>query len=92
MTEQTAAVVSVGGKQFVVSVGDVIQAATMDAKEGDVVELTDMTSPRSVKAVVVKHGRHAKVSGRLFRNKVRGSRYPHGHRQGFTELKIDAIK
>lgn len=86
------AVIESSGKQVIVSVGDTVKVPLLDAKPGDAVALTDMLTGKAVEAAVTAHGRHPKVTGRLFKNKIRASRYPRGHRQDFTSINVTAIK
>ena len=86
------AVIETGGKQYLVKVGDIILVEKLvqepDAKLTFVNMLKDSTS---VSATVVEQTRAKKVSGRIFRNKTRDQRYPHGHKQHLTKLKIESI-
>ncbi len=86
------AVIESSGMQVIVSVGDTVKVPLLAAKAGDDITLSDLLTGKSVTASVVAHGRHPKVSGRLFKNKVRASRYPRGHRQDFTSISVSAIK
>ena len=90
-TDSVLAVVETGGKQFVVKAGDTIKAPHLDAEPNATITLTDILDGRAVTATVVSSGRFPKVSGRIFRNKTRSSRFPHGHKQPFTALRIEKI-
>jgi large subunit ribosomal protein L21 len=98
------AVIHTGGKQYKVSSGDVLKIEKLD-HEGDaivfdkVMLLDDGSSTQvgapyiagaKVSASVVSDGRHKKVMVVKYRPK---SRYykKNGHRQPFTEVKIDSI-
>ncbi|MCX7902698.1 MAG: 50S ribosomal protein L21 [Burkholderiaceae bacterium] len=99
------AVIKTGGKQYRVSTGDRLRVESIAAEVGSVVTLTDVLAvgdgqtlrvghPRvpgaSVKATVLAHGRGEKV--RIFKLKCRKHYQKRaGHRQNFTELRIDAI-
>ncbi len=99
------AVVKTGGKQYRVVAGDKLKVEQIPADvgaevildqvlmvgEGESVRLGQpLLSGASVKATVVSHGRGEKV--KIFKMRRRKHYQKHqGHRQGFTELKIDGI-
>jgi len=99
------AVIRTGGKQYRVSAGDVLKVETLAAEVGQQVTLGEvlavgeggqvrvgapLVADASVKATVVAHGRHPKV--RIFKMRRRKHFIKHaGHRQDFTELRIDTI-
>ncbi len=99
------AVVKTGGKQYRVALGeklkveqipaDVGAAVTLDqvllVGEGESVRLGRPTVVgAAVKATVLAHGRGEKL--RIFKMRRRKHYQKHqGHRQGYTELKIDDI-
>ena len=99
------AVVKTGGKQYRVAAGDKLKVEQIPADvgaevildqvlmvgEGESVRLGQpILSGASVKATVVSHGRGEKV--KIFKMRRRKHYQKHqGHRQGYTELKIDAI-
>jgi large subunit ribosomal protein L21 len=99
------AVVKTGGKQYKVAPGEKLKIEQIPADvgaevildqvlmvgEGESVRLGQpLLSGASVKATVVSHGRGEKV--KIFKMRRRKHYQKHqGHRQGFTELKIDAI-
>ncbi len=99
------AVIKTGGKQYKVAVGEKLKVeqipADIDAEitldqvlavgEGESIKFgTPLVSGASVKATVVSHGRHAKVT--IFKMRRRKHYQKHGgHRQNYTELRIDAI-
>lgn len=93
-TEQSGqvAVIESSGKQVLARVGDTIKVPLLSAETGSTVTVQDLLSGKPVSASVVSHGRYPKVTGRLFHNKVRGSRYPRGHKQDFTSIQLTAIK
>ncbi len=93
MDATTHAVIETGGKQYLVQAGDVIRVEKLVQEDNATLTFRNLlTGTDSVTATVVKQTRAPKVTGRLFKNKVRSRRYPHGHRQHQTELKIDAVK
>ena len=99
------AVVKTGGKQYRDVDGDKLEVEQIPADvgaevildqvlmvgEGESVRLGQpILSGASVKATVVSHGRGEKV--KIFKMRRRKHYQKHqGHRQGYTELKIDAI-
>ncbi len=99
------AIIRSGGKQFRVSPGDVVRLPSIAGKNaGDEVEFDVLTtggdnglrigSPlvdgASVTGTVVKHGRAPKIIVFKFK-KRKGYKKTKGHRQGFTEIKIDTV-
>ncbi len=100
------AIIKTGGKQYRVSEGDVIRVETLsqnpkEAVTFDQVLLIDnegelkvgqpMVAGATVEAVVVTHDRAKKVY--IFKKKKTTTyQRTQGHRQGFTEVRIKAIK
>ena len=99
------AIIRSGGKQFRVSPGDVIRIPSIaDKNAGDAVEFDVLTagddngvrigSPTvdgaSVTGTVVKHGRGPKIIVFKFKRR-KGYKKTKGHRQGFTEVKIESV-
>jgi large subunit ribosomal protein L21 len=98
------AVIETGGKQLTVREGDVVRVEKLEAAPGDVVTLDRVLlvgdgRPRvgaptvdgaAVQARVVRTGRARKVVVMKFKAKAH-SRRKTGHRQGFTELRIERI-
>jgi large subunit ribosomal protein L21 len=99
------AVVRTGGKQYKVAPGEKLKVELLPADvgaevtldqvlligEGESVRLGQPTvAGAAVKATVLAHGRGEKVS--IFKMRRRKNYRKHqGHRQGFTELRIDSI-
>ena len=99
------AIIKTGGKQYRVEAGDKIKVETIEAEVGAQVTLTEVLAVSngteltvgapvvegaSVTATVVSHGRHDKV--RIFKMRRRKhSIKSAGHRQNYTELKIETI-
>lgn len=99
------AVVKTGGKQYKVAAGEKLKIETIPGDvgseivldqvlmlaDGDAVTLgTPLVSGASVKATVLSHGRGDKV--RIFKLRRRKHyQKRQGHRQNYTEIKIDAI-
>ena len=99
------AVIKTGGKQYRVTNGlklkveqipaDVGAEVTLDqvlmAGEGESVKIgAPFLAGATVKATLISHGRHDKV--KIFKMRRRKHYQKHqGHRQNYTELRIDAI-
>ena len=66
------------------------RVAYFDGNGGDLKIGIPLVSGATVKATIVAHGKHEKV--RIFKMRRRKHYQKHqGHRQNYTELKIDAI-
>ena len=99
------AVVKTGGKQYRVTAGQKLKVEQIPAEVGAEVTLDQvlmvgegesvkvgapLVAGASVKATVVSHGRHDKV--KIFKMRRRKHYQKHqGHRQNYTELRIEAI-
>lgn len=93
------AIIKTGGKQFAVEEGQTLRVPTIDEKEGKKVEIETLVSGEGkdakfgdakVKATVVGHGRGEKII--VFKKKRRKQyKRTQGHRQNYTEIKIDKI-
>lgn len=99
------AVIKSGGKQYRVAPGDTVRVESLTADVGQQVKLSEVlavsngddvkvgapfVAGAAVVATVVAHGRHDKVT--IFKMQRRKHFQKHGgHRQNFTELRIDSI-
>ncbi len=99
------AVIKTGGKQYKVEEGTVLQVEKLEQNEGDKIEFNDVLmysdgetvslgSPLvenvKVNAEIIKQAKDKKVL--VFKYKRRkGYRRMRGHRQNYTEIKIDSI-
>lgn len=99
------AVIKTGGKQYRVVTGEKLKVEQIPADVGSEITLdqvlmvgegesvkigTPLVSGASVKATVVSHGRHDKI--RIFKMRRRKHyQKRQGHRQNYTELRIEAI-
>ncbi|HEX7155599.1 MAG TPA: 50S ribosomal protein L21 [Burkholderiaceae bacterium] len=99
------AVIKTGGKQYRVSAGDRLKVESLPLEVGQQVKLAEVLAvgegsqvrvgapllqDAAVTATVLAHGRHDKV--RIFKMRRRKHFQKHaGHRQNFTELRIDSI-
>jgi large subunit ribosomal protein L21 len=99
------AVIKSGGKQYRVSPGDTVKVESLSAEVGQQIRLAEVLAVSdggdvkfgapfvqgaAVLATVVSHGRQDKVT--IFKLKRRKHFAKHqGHRQNYTELRIDSI-
>ena len=99
------AVIKTSGKQYKVTVGEKLKVEQIPAEldsqivleevlmvaDGDNVQIgAPLVAGAKVTATVVSHGRHDKV--RIFKMRRRKHyQKRQGHRQNFTEIRIDAI-
>jgi large subunit ribosomal protein L21 len=99
------AVIKTGGKQYRVSAGQVVKVESLVAEPGgpisfdEVMAIFDGDNVRvgaplvpgaSVKATVIGHGRHPKVTIFKMRRRKHFQKRA-GHRQNFTEVRIESI-
>ncbi|MEP6944566.1 MAG: 50S ribosomal protein L21 [Acidobacteriota bacterium] len=94
------AIIRTGGKQFAVENGQTLRVPRIDEKEGSKVSLATLLTGEgkdaviggdaTVSATIVGHGKADKVI--VFKKKRRKQyKRKQGHRQGFTEIKIEQI-
>ena len=99
------AVIKTGGKQYRVIQGETLKIEIVAGEVGGAIVLDQvlmvgngdkisvgqpLLSGASVKATIVAHGRHDKVS--IFKMRRRKHYQKHqGHRQNYTEIRIDGI-
>lgn len=84
------AVIKTGGKQYKVRVGDMLKVEKLTGKEAEVLEFADLLDGKKVKAKIVSEGKGDKVRIYKFKNKT-GYHRTTGHRQTFTQIKIESI-
>ena len=98
------AIIATGGKQYKVSEGDVIKVEKLDAEVGakvtfdnvllvggDTVKVgTPTVDGATVEASVVSEGKDKRVIVYKYKRKT-GYHKKNGHRQLFTQVKIDSI-
>ncbi len=100
------AVIRSGGKQHRVAPGDTVKVEQLPGAVGDAVELDEvlmvagddavtvgapLVPEATVKATVLAQDRHRKII--VFKKKRKKQyRRTRGHRQAFTELRVDEIK
>ena len=99
------AIIATGGKQYKVSEGDVIRVEKLGKEAGDTVVFDNVLAVRSddalcvgdkvasakVSATVVENGKAKKVIVYKYKPKS-GYHKKNGHRQQYTEVKIDSIQ
>ena len=93
------AIINTGGKQYPVESGQTLRVPTIDAEAGKKVDINALVlgagkeakiGSGTVSATVVSHGRGEKVI--VFKKKRRKQyKRKQGHRQGFTEIRIEKI-
>lgn len=99
------AVIKTGGKQYRVILGETLKIETIAGDVGGAIVLDQvlmvgngdklsvgkpLLTGATVKASIVAHGRHDKVS--IFKMRRRKHYQKHqGHRQNYTEIRIDGI-
>ena len=97
------AIIATGGKQYKVSEGDIIKVEKLNAEAGatvlfdQVIAVSDDTlkvgadvANATVAATVMEQGKGKKVIVYKYKRKT-GYHKKNGHRQAYTEVKIDKI-
>ena len=97
------AIIATGGKQYKVSEGDIITIEKLGVEAGETVtfdqgiavndgtmKVADDVKNATVTASVVKEGRGKKVIVYKYKRKT-GYHKKNGHRQAFTQVKIEKI-
>ncbi len=99
------AVVATGGKQYLVTEGDLIKVEKLEANEGDQIKLDQvlmlekdgeylfgqpLIEKSFVEGRVIRHGKAKKIVVLKFKPKKKYQKKS-GHRQLFTEIKIEQI-
>ena len=97
------AIIATGGKQYKVSEGDVVKVEKLDAQPGDTVTFDQVVAVSdnglkvagdvanaNVTASVVAQGRGRKVIVYKYKRKT-GYHKKNGHRQAYTQVKIEKI-
>ena len=98
------AIIATGGKQYKVSEGDIIKVEKIAGEAGETVTFDQVVlvndgsvkvgadaAKASVSATVMKQGRDRKVIVYKYKPKS-GYHKKNGHRQAYTQVKIDKIK
>ena len=97
------AIIATGGKQYKVSEGDVIKIEKLDVEDGASVtfdqvlavsdkelKVADDVKNATVTGTVMKQGKFRKVIVHKYKRKT-GYHKKNGHRQAYTQVKIDKI-
>ncbi len=98
------AIIATGGKQYKVSEGDIIRVEKLGVEAGNTVTFDQVLAVNNgslvvgnptvanatVSASVVKEGRAKKIIVYKYKRKT-GYHKKNGHRQSYTEVKIDKI-
>ena len=97
------AIIATGGKQYKVSEGDVIKVEKLDVEPGNtvtfdkVIAISDnglkvdgVVANSTVSATVMEQGKGKKVIVYRYKRKT-GYHKKNGHRQAYTQVKIDKI-
>ena len=97
------AIIATGGKQYKVSEGDVIKVEKLAAEAGetvtfdqviavggDALKVGEDVASATVTATVMEQGRGKKVIVYKYKRKT-GYHKKNGHRQAYTQVKIDKI-
>ena len=97
------AIIATGGKQYKVSEGDVIKVEKLNAEAGNTVtfdqviavsdnglKVGDAVANATVSATVLDQGKARKVIVYKYKRKT-GYHKKNGHRQAYTQVKIDKI-
>ena len=100
------AIIKQGGHQYNITEGDIIRVDLLSQPEGTKIQLDNVImafngddsivdkkklSSIKIKATIQKHGRYPKVRIVKFKRRKHYMR-TQGHRQGFSEIKIESIK
>lgn len=98
------AIIATGGKQYKVSEGDIIKVEKIAGEAGDTVEFDNVLAisdnglktgadvkSASVSATVMQQGRGKKVTVYKYKPKS-GYHKKNGHRQAYTQVRIEKIK
>lgn len=93
------AIIRTGGKQFPIAEGQTLRVPTIDGKAGSKIDIDTLVAGEgkdakiggaTLSASIVGHGKADKII--VFKKKRRKQyKRKQGHRQGFTEIKIEKI-
>lgn len=97
------AIIETGGKQYSVSVGDVVYIEKLDVQEGEKVVFdkvlmangvvgNPLVAGASVEGKVVKNGKGKKINIFTYKPNKTSTRKRQGHRQPYTKVEITKIK
>lgn len=97
------AIIVTGGKQYMVTEGDVIYVEKLDNEANTDVVFNEVlyvdgkvgtptVKGTSVVGSVLKHGKQKKIRVFKYKNKTKSSRVTKGHRQPYTKVEIKKIE
>lgn len=86
----SVAVISLGGKQYTVEPGKIIDVQRLSHEPGDTFTVTDLLNGKTVEAKVVDQHKGDKLRVVKFKNKIRYTRTI-GHRTHLTKVEITKI-
>lgn len=97
------AVIKVGGKQVLASLGDTIYVEKLNGEVGDTVRFNEVLMLDSkvgnpyvegavVEGKIIKQGKQKKIVVFKYKQKDRANRRTHGHRQPYTQVTITKIE
>ncbi len=97
------AVIKVGGKQVLASLGDTIYVEKINGNVGDTVRFNEVlildtkvgnpyVDGAVVEGKIEKHGKKKKILVFKYKQKDRSNRRTHGHRQPYTKVTITKIE
>jgi ribosomal protein L21 len=98
------AIIATGGKQYKVAEGDIVRVEKLDVKDGDTISFDQVLAVNNgslvvgqptvagatVSATVMTNGKARKIVVYKYKRKS-GYHKKNGHRQQFTQIKIDKI-
>ena len=98
------AVIKTGGKQYRVTIGDILKVETLPEDAGSTVKFqvlmisnetkitlgTPFVENAEVSATILEHGRHKKIKIIKFRRRKHHMKQM-GHRKNYTQIQITAI-
>lgn len=84
------AIITTGGKQYLVQAGDTVLVERLSAKLDETVDFEDALNGKKVSATLIAEVRAPKIDVRKFKSKVRYLRRK-GHRQSMVKLRIEKI-
>lgn len=96
------AVIKTGGKQYYVDEGSIIYIEKLNGKEGEKVTFEEVlmlgekignpyVTGAKVEGEIVKHGKNKKIKLFTYKPNTTSTRKKSGHRQPYTQVKINKI-
>jgi len=81
------AIISLSGRQYLVSEKEKFETFKLDKKEGDVFDVKDELSGKTVKLKVIMHKKAPKIRVLKFKKKT-GYKKVYGNRANLTQLEV----